>query len=287
MRLNTYDTVVFTWYDKRQDGIRELNTALRNQNIIITDIAGIDNWTISRTWLKDPATARQLDIGRSWEQIAFEIKGVIVDDTKTADKALRAFTKTAEIVHMSVNGFENLDRDFYITAFSHERYGNVRSFTISCVNASGHISIIQTKRYDFVQHENAFTFPFSCEEGEAFVFGYSALMYNREITSDSFIDNEPFIFTGVFSGGSPDFEISNDDGRKFRIIYNFKAGDILMIDMVNSAFRLTREGGVIPILPYIDYAGSKIFGIKQGTQVISIKETEMSAASIIFTEHAA
>ena len=46
---NTYDTVIFSWHDARQGGLRELNTALRNKNIIITDITGIDDWTISRT----------------------------------------------------------------------------------------------------------------------------------------------------------------------------------------------------------------------------------------------
>ena len=284
-KINTWDTVVFNWDDPRTGTPRELNTALRQDKIIITDIKGIDDWTISRNWSGDPATARQWEIDHAWEPIVFDIEGKIVDETKQTDKVLRAFAKTAGIVRMHVVGAEHLDREFYITAFHFTRYGNIRGFTISCIAASGHISEIQTKVYNLVISQKKFTFPFSNPIGTRFIFGYSELSSSVDIHSDSFIAIEPWLFIGVFAEPTSAFALTNDIGQTFRIAFNFMPQDTLIVDLTRSIFLLTRAGVRISILPHIDYEVSTIFGIRQGAQTIEVVGAILASGTIAFVEH--
>lgn len=285
-RANTFDTVIFTWHDARRGIQRRFDTA-EWDGLVIKDIKGVDDWTISRDWISDPETARQIEISYAWEAVAFEIEGVIVDDTKTTDKELAAWAETKETIRMQVVGFEDLGRDFKIAAFSLARYGNVRPFTISCVDVAGHIRSARTKRIDLNTRDRGFRFPFSNRVGTKFSFGSSRFLPSVPVHSNSFIAEEPFRFTCVFSALVTGFMISNDRGQALRIDTDFQSGDVLTIDMINSVFRLTRADIQIPILKYIDYANASFFGIRQGDQTINIHEAPVSSAQIVFTEHLA
>jgi hypothetical protein len=284
-RENTFDTIIMTWRDNRTGGTRTFDTAWWADNIIITGINNLDDWTISRSVIGDPETARQVEVSHAWGEIAFEITGVIVDPTKEADKTLREWAKTAGVVHMRVVGFENLERDFYITAFKCDRYGNPRDFKISCMDVNGHVKAQLVKSYPMVQTQGMFKFPFSNPVGSKFAYGSISFMPDVVVHSDSFIETEPFTFIAIFSGVAQTFSLMNDQNQSFTINYSFQAGDRLMIDLVNSEFALTRAGTRIPILQYIDYANSQIFGIRQGDQVISVPDIPLAYAQIVFTEH--
>jgi len=286
MRLNTNDTVKFTWDDPRQ-GIRTFDTALRKGKIIVEDISGINDWTITRHLLSDGETGRQLEIDHTWKEICFEIKGKIIDDTKETDSVFKAFFKTSKIVHLNVSGYDTYERDFFVDAFQVDRYGAVRDFTVSCTDTNGHIRSMQTKVFDLAHTQGQFTFPFENKVGEFFSFGYSELTSEVDIYSNSFIENEPFIFECLFGDTAEKFAISNDAGQVFRIVYPFMAQDLLRIDMINSVFRLIRGRKPVSILTSIDYAGSSIFGIRQGWQTVRVSEVSLGAASITFTEHLA
>lgn len=286
-KANTFDTAIFTWHDPRHGSQQVLDTALYDGKLVITDIKGIDDWTISRQFISDTETAQQVSISSEWNALAFEIIGVIIDETKSIDESFRSYFATKELVRLQTVGYEALDRSFYISAFSLARYGNIRSFSISCVDAGGHISGAAGRRVvDFNLRNGAFSFPFSNRADQKFSFGSSQFLSSVFIHSDAFAET-PFIFQCIFAGATAGFEISNDHGQALIIGTAFAPGDVLVIDMTNSVFRLTRADKDISILPDIDYANSTLFGIRQGDQTISIHDAPVAKAQIVFMEHTA
>jgi len=285
MRLNTRDTAIFTWQDPRYDDTRIFDTSLYPGKIVIEDIVSVDDWTISREWITQPTTAITKQATHAWEQIVFDIKGKIVDSTKQTDEDFRHFFRTNQIIHMEVVGHENLVRDFCVSGFQFARYGNVREFSVSCVDVNGQIENAQYFKYDFISTSKNFTFPFSNPIGSTFVIGTQTFASSIEIDGNSFLETEPFIFECAFAQSAASFTIQNDKGKSFTILYGFQVDDKLTIDMIDSIFTLMRGNVPVSILPYIDYANSKLFGIEQGNQAITFSNIALDYATISYMEH--